>query len=105
MEKAEPVKQWFRPTCFWTAQNAGFPVTLVDCDAEEPNVAEFISGELVNSYPVTQNIPVINTDHCVFCGKCLSYCNYNAIVYLTGQSIYSGSRRFVPRLWRLFGGL
>ncbi len=67
---------------FWTVQNAGLMVTIVDCDAEEPNVAEFISGELVNSYPVTQNIPVINTDHCVFCGKCLSYCNYNAIVYL-----------------------
>ena len=67
---------------FWTAQNAGFPVTLVDCDAEEPNVAEFVSGELVNSFPVTQNIPVINTDCCVFCGKCFEYCNYNAIVYL-----------------------
>jgi MinD superfamily P-loop ATPase len=67
---------------FWTAQNAGFPVTLVDCDAEEPNVAEFITGELANSFPVTQNIPVINPELCVFCGKCFNYCNYNAIVYL-----------------------
>ncbi len=67
---------------FWTAQNAGFPVTLIDCDAEEPNVAEFITGELANSFPVTQNIPVINTELCVFCGKCFNYCNYNAIVYL-----------------------
>jgi len=73
---------------FWTAQHAGFPVTLVDCDAEEPNVAEFISGELVNNFPVTQNIPVINPEKCVFCGKCFSYCNYNAIVYLpTNQFI------------------
>ena len=67
---------------FWTAQNAGFPVTLVDCDAEEPNVAEFITGELANSFPVTQNIPVIHPELCVFCGKCFNYCNYNAIVYL-----------------------
>ena len=67
---------------FWTAQNSGFPVTLVDCDAEEPNVAEFITGELTNSFPVTQNIPVINPELCVFCGKCYNYCNYNAIVYL-----------------------
>lgn len=67
---------------FWTAQNAGLPVTLVDCDAEEPNVAEFIAGELLNSYTVTQNIPVINPELCVFCGKCFNYCNYNAIVYL-----------------------
>jgi MinD superfamily P-loop ATPase len=67
---------------FWTAQNAGFPVTLVDCDAEEPNVAEFITGELANSFSVTQNIPVIDPERCVFCGKCFEYCNYNAIVYL-----------------------
>ncbi len=67
---------------FWTIQKAGIPVTLVDCDAEEPNVAEFISGEILLSKSVTQNIPVINPEHCTFCGKCFSYCNYNAIVYL-----------------------
>jgi MinD superfamily P-loop ATPase len=67
---------------FWTAQKAGFPVTLVDCDAEEPNVAEFITGEVTGSFAVTQNIPVINPERCVFCGKCFNYCNYNAIVYL-----------------------
>jgi len=67
---------------FWAVQNAGIPVTLVDCDAEEPNVAEFISGEICVKYPVTQNIPVISSDSCVFCGKCFEYCNYNAIVYL-----------------------
>jgi MinD superfamily P-loop ATPase len=67
---------------FWTAQNDGFPVTLVDCDAEEPNVAEFVSGDVLYTDMVTQNIPVINTDLCVFCGKCFNYCNYNAIVYL-----------------------
>lgn len=67
---------------FWTAQNAGFPVTLVDCDAEEPNVAEFVSGDVFYSDTVTQNIPIINLELCVFCGKCFNYCNYNAIVYL-----------------------
>lgn len=67
---------------FWTMQNAGFPVTLVDCDAEEPNVAEFLSGNIVKTDTVVQNIPVINPDLCVFCGKCFEYCSYNAIVYL-----------------------
>jgi MinD superfamily P-loop ATPase len=67
---------------FWTMQNAGFPVTLVDCDAEEPNVAEFISGDVLHIDTVVQNIPVINSEVCVFCGKCFEYCNYNAIVYL-----------------------
>jgi len=67
---------------FWTIQKTGLPVTLVDCDAEEPNVAEFISGDVLHNHTVTQNIPVINTELCVFCGKCFEYCNYNAIVYL-----------------------
>jgi len=67
---------------FWTIQKTGLPVTLVDCDAEEPNVAEFISGNVLFTDTVTQNIPVINPELCVFCGKCFEYCNYNAIVYL-----------------------
>jgi MinD superfamily P-loop ATPase len=67
---------------FWTIQKTGLPVTLVDCDAEEPNVAEFVSGDILYTHTVTQNIPVINTELCVFCGKCFEYCNYNAIVYL-----------------------
>lgn len=67
---------------FWTVQNAGLPVTLVDCDAEEPNVAEFISGYEIYTDTVTQHIPIIDAERCVFCGKCFTYCNYNAIVYL-----------------------
>jgi MinD superfamily P-loop ATPase len=67
---------------FWAVQNSGIPVTLVDCDAEEPNVAEFISGEVFANYLVMQNIPVIQTELCTFCGKCFEYCNYNAIVFL-----------------------
>ena len=67
---------------FYSAQEAGIPVTLVDCDAEEPNVAEFIKGEVLRSADVMQNIPVIDVNKCVFCGKCYTYCNYHAIVYL-----------------------
>ena len=67
---------------FWTAQNAGISATLVDCDAEEPNVAEFISGVKTESQTVSQNIPVIDSEKCTFCGKCFDYCNYHAIIYL-----------------------
>jgi MinD superfamily P-loop ATPase len=67
---------------FWAAQKVGLPVTLVDCDAEEPNVTEFIQGEVFASSTVSQNIPVIDPEQCVFCGKCYEYCNYHAIVYL-----------------------
>jgi MinD superfamily P-loop ATPase len=67
---------------FWTAQNTGKPVTLIDCDAEEPNVSEFISGEILSIDTISQKIPVINQEHCTFCGKCYAYCSYNAIIYL-----------------------
>ena len=67
---------------FYSVQKAGIPVTLVDCDAEEPNDSEFITGELAETIPVTQNIPVIDTEKCTFCGKCHEYCNYHAIVFL-----------------------
>jgi MinD superfamily P-loop ATPase len=67
---------------FYSAQQAGIPVTLVDCDAEEPNVLEFIRGEVTCTVKVKQNIPVIELNKCVFCGRCYEYCNYHAIVYL-----------------------
>ena len=67
---------------FWTVQNTNLPVTLVDCDSEEPNVAEFISGEDLYVESVFQNIPIIDSSQCVFCGKCFDYCSYNAILYL-----------------------
>jgi MinD superfamily P-loop ATPase len=67
---------------FWTAQKAGIPVTLIDCDAEEPNVSGFVGGTVYDTQPVTQNIPIIDSKKCTFCGKCQEYCNYNAIVCL-----------------------
>lgn len=67
---------------FYSAQQAGEAVSLVDCDAEEPNVAEFIHGEVSCSTNVRQHIPVIDVKKCIFCGKCQLYCNYHAIVFL-----------------------
>lgn len=60
----------------------GRQVMLVDCDAEEPNVGEFISGSELGVKPVVQRVPVIDTARCTFCGTCADYCAYNAIVVL-----------------------
>lgn len=57
-------------------------VTLIDCDAEEPNDHFFIKGTLIEEKTVTVSIPSINSEACRFCGKCHEYCNYNAIFYL-----------------------
>jgi len=67
---------------FYSASKLGIPVTLVDCDAEEPNVTEFIRGAVRDTYAVKQKVPVIDVDACVFCGKCHDYCHYHAIVCL-----------------------
>jgi MinD superfamily P-loop ATPase len=67
---------------FYSAQQAGIPVSIVDCDAEEPNVTEFIHGAPLSAVNIKQHIPVIDMASCVFCGKCHDYCSYHAIVYL-----------------------
>jgi len=60
---------------------------LVDCDAEAPNAVAFFETKLIKRSEVTQQVPVINTDTCTFCGKCHEYCNYNAIFILPPMRI------------------
>ncbi len=67
---------------FYTLQQQGIEVTLVDCDAEEPNDLMFFDGVMENSMQITQLVPVIDESKCTFCGKCNEYCNYNAIFFL-----------------------
>ncbi len=57
-------------------------LAIVDCDAEEPNVTQFVSGTNTKQETVTQNLPIIDAQACTFCGKCYEYCNYNAICFL-----------------------
>ena len=70
---------------FYTLSKNDTSVHLVDCDAEEPNDKEFIAGEFLQSFDVTQKIPVIDENKCTYCGKCFEYCNYNAIFFLGEQ--------------------
>ncbi len=74
-------KTFVSTNLFFVARQEGISVTLVDCDAEEPNVAEFISGNMLQSFSVSQHIPVIHTERCTYCGKCYEYCNYQAILF------------------------
>ena len=45
------------------------PVTLVDCDVEEPNLHLFFSGQ-TEEQTVTIPVPEIDTSTCTLCGKC-----------------------------------
>lgn len=75
-------KTFVSTNLFWAIQNAGMAVSLVDCDAEEPNVTEFISGKVIDYTDIFQHVPLIDPDKCLFCGRCYNYCSYNAIVFL-----------------------
>ena len=60
----------------------GEKVRLIDCDAEEPNVCEFIRGNVEEETLTMTHIPVIDSHKCTFCGNCQEYCSYNAIILL-----------------------
>jgi MinD superfamily P-loop ATPase len=68
-------------------QRNNYRTILIDCDAEAPNALAFFETKLISSSEVTQQVPVINTDICTFCGKCHEYCNYNAIFILPPMKI------------------
>lgn len=76
-------KTFISTNLFNSLQERGLNLALVDCDAEAPNVREFLEdGELKGSLEVNQKVPVINKSKCIYCGKCDEYCNFNAIFYL-----------------------
>lgn len=75
-------KTFISTNLFNVLQKKGFNIALVDCDAEEPNDREFLSGQLEHSHEVTQKVPVIDESKCTYCGKCKEYCNYNALFFL-----------------------
>lgn len=58
------------------------PAILVDCDAEAPNAKLFFKSKKENIRKVTQKVPVIDENHCIYCGLCHEYCNYHAIFFL-----------------------
>lgn len=64
---------------FYALQEQGHRVTLVDCDAEEPNDMIFFKGTKQSTIDVTQRVPVIDESKCTYCGKCHEYCSYKAI--------------------------
>lgn len=72
---------------FYSLQNQGIPVTLIDCDAEEPNDMIFFDGQLNKTIDVTQRVPVIDESKCTYCGKCHDYCAYKAIFIVPQQKV------------------
>ncbi len=72
---------------FYSLQQNGVPVTLIDCDAEEPNDMVFFNGQCTKTIDVTQLVPVIDENKCTYCGRCHDYCAYNAIFIIPPSKI------------------
>ncbi|MFP4557074.1 MAG: P-loop NTPase [Bacteroidales bacterium] len=72
---------------FYALQHQNVPVTLVDCDAEEPNDMVFFSGDKEKTTNVTQLVPIIDENKCTYCGKCHDYCSYKAIFIIPPSKI------------------
>jgi MinD superfamily P-loop ATPase len=72
---------------FYALQQKHQIVTLVDCDAEEPNDMVFFAGNAEKTTNVTQRVPVIDESKCTYCGKCHDYCSYKAIFIIPPSKI------------------
>ena len=60
--------------------------TYADCDIEEPNGYLFLNPVISHEEEVNVKIPVIDTDLCDGCRKCIDFCNFNALAY-TGNKV------------------
>jgi MinD superfamily P-loop ATPase len=58
------------------------PVTLLDCDVEEPNDHIYMKPEQIRSEPVAIPVPFVDESKCIGCGMCHDVCAFNAIVVL-----------------------
>ncbi len=68
------------------ATEMGHPVTLVDCDVEEPNSALFLKPEWNDEQPVSISVPLIDNDKCVGCRLCAEKCQFNALITVKNKT-------------------
>lgn len=62
-------------------------VVLVDCDVEVPNSHVFLKTTDIENHSVTDFRPNINLDACTFCGRCVEYCHFNAMICVPGAHL------------------
>ena len=64
------------------AMSIGQPVTLLDCDVEEPNSALFIKPDIGSTESITTFVPEIDEVRCNGCRKCAEICRFNALTVI-----------------------
>ncbi|MGL1932547.1 MAG: ATP-binding protein [Desulfotalea sp.] len=58
------------------------PVTLLDCDVEEPNAHLFLNLKMGDKEEVNIYVPKIDNDLCDGCKKCSDICAFNALAVI-----------------------
>lgn len=61
---------------------ANAPVTLLDCDVEEPNAHLFLARAWDGQERITVPVPHFDAGRCEHCGRCREVCRFNAIALL-----------------------
>lgn len=67
---------------------ASDPVTLVDCDVEEPNLHLFFPEARAVVTPVTIMVPDVDPDRCTLCGDCARFCAFGALVAAKDRAFF-----------------
>lgn len=80
-------KTFVATNLFHALRKAGQEVLLVDCDAEAPNALAFFNCHETERIAITQQVPLIDTNKCTFCGRCHEYCRFNAIFMLPSPEV------------------
>lgn len=55
-------------------------IPYVDCDVEEPNGFIFLKPKVTTSQQVYTKVPIIKAQRCNGCGKCVDFCQFNALM-------------------------
>ncbi len=58
------------------------PLTLLDCDVEQPNAHLFLHPQWEETRTIHTEVPEIDLDRCTLCGECQKLCQFNAIAVL-----------------------
>ncbi|HQK94041.1 MAG TPA: ATP-binding protein [Armatimonadota bacterium] len=58
------------------------PVTLIDCDVEEPNAHLLLHPAWEDQELVTVGVPEVDADRCISCGRCAAACHTGAIALI-----------------------
>jgi MinD superfamily P-loop ATPase len=74
------------------------PVTVLDCDVEEPNLHLFLHPHIISRENVIAPVPEIDPDRCTLCRECMEICRFNAIA-VAGKSVVT-----FPELCHSCGG-